>query len=79
LLDARRTPLSITGVDVDRCEFEVRIEAFEDRVARSRLPAWDISRLQLAKGSTPAAPGISAEFRRAIERFGQTSSSCSWR
>jgi hypothetical protein len=69
LLDARRTPLSITAVDVDRCEFEVRIEAFEDRGARWRLPAWEISRLQLAKDSAPASPGLSAELRHAIECF----------
>lgn len=46
LLDARRTPLSVTDVLPDPGEFEVRIEAFEDRGARWRLPVWEISRVQ---------------------------------
>lgn len=71
LLDARRTPLRITAVDIERCEVEVQIEAFEDRGARWRLPAWEISRLQLAKGSAPAQPDLPARLAVAIEQFDQ--------
>lgn len=47
LRDARRMPVSLTAVDPARCEIEVRIDAFEDRGVRWRLPAWEITRLQL--------------------------------
>src|SRR3981081_2307241 len=66
LRDARRTPLSLTAVDPVRCEIEVRIDAFEDRGARWRLPAWEISRLQLALDSQRASPAATAELRRAV-------------
>ena len=69
LLDARRTPLSLTAVDPVRCEIEVRIDAFEDRGTRWRLPAWEITRLQLAHDSQRASPAAIAELRRAVERF----------
>lgn len=69
LRDARRTPLSLTAVDPVRCEIEVRIDAFEDRGARWRLPAWEISRLQLALDSQRASPAATAELRRAVQRF----------
>jgi hypothetical protein len=69
LRDARRTPLSLTAVDPVRCEIEVRIDAFEDRGARWRLPAWEISRLQLALESQRASPAATAELRRAVQRF----------
>ena len=38
LLDARRTPLSITDVITERAELELRAEAFEDRATTWRLP-----------------------------------------
>jgi hypothetical protein len=69
LLDARRTPLSLTAVDSQRCEIEVRIDAFEDQGARWRLPAWEITRLQLAQDSKRASPAAAAELHRAVERF----------
>ncbi len=69
LLDARRTPVSISEVNADRAEFEVRIEAFEDRGARWRLPVWEIRRLQFAAGSPQAAPDLLARLEQAVERF----------
>jgi hypothetical protein len=69
LLDARRTPLSLTAVDLERCEIEVRIDAFEDQGARWRLPAWEITRLQLALDSKRVAPTAAAELDRGVERF----------
>ncbi len=69
LLDARRTPLSLTAVDPERCEIEVRIDAFEDQGARWRLPAWEITRLQFAKDSRLASPEVAAQLERAVERF----------
>ena len=69
LLDARRTPLSLIAVDPVRCEIEVRIDAFEDRGTRWRLPAWEITRLQLARDSQRASAAATAELRRAVKRF----------
>lgn len=69
LRDARRTPLSLTAVDPVHCEIEVRIDAFEDRGARWRLPVWEITRLQLALESQRASPAAIAELRRAVERL----------
>lgn len=87
LLDARRTPLSLTAVDLERCEIEVRIDAFEDQGARWRLPAWEITRLQLARDSQRAPPAAAAELHRAAERFNRplvleadaTTASDTWR
>jgi hypothetical protein len=87
LLDARRTPLSLTAVDSERCEIEVRIDAFEDQGARWRIPAWEITRLQLALDSKRATPAAAAELDRAVERCNQplvveadaTAASDTWR
>jgi hypothetical protein len=69
LLDARRTPLSLTGVDLKRAEIEVRIEAFEDVGARWRLPAWEITRLQFATDSARVSAADAAALRQAVETF----------
>lgn len=69
LLDARRTPLTVCDVIADRGEFEVRIEAFEDRGARWRLPLWEITRVQFAADSARAAPYLVAGLEQAVDRF----------
>jgi hypothetical protein len=69
LRDARRTPLSITAVEPDRGEIEVRIDAFEDRGARWRLPVWQISHIQFPAGSRNASTDMVAALRTAAERF----------
>lgn len=67
--DARRTPLTLTAVDVPRGEIEVRIDAFEDVGARWRLPLWEVSRLQLARESARAGPSTTHALQDACERF----------
>lgn len=69
LLDARRTPLSVTDVITERGEFEVRIEAFEDRGALWRLPLWNIDRLQFDADAAQAPSEVIIRLRRAVERF----------
>jgi hypothetical protein len=69
LLDARRTPLSVSDVIAARAEFEVLIEGFEDRGARWRLPVWEIARVQFAADSARAAPDVLARLEHAVERF----------
>lgn len=69
LLDARRTPLLITAVSPERGEFEVRIEAFEDRGARWELPIWEIKRLQFARDSADATPETLVRLQQAVDRL----------
>jgi hypothetical protein len=69
LRDVRRTPLSITSVEPDRGEIEVRIDAFEDRGARWRLPVWEISHIQFPAGSRNASGDVVTALRTAAERF----------
>lgn len=69
LLDARRTPLSVTAVIAQRAEFEVRIEAFEDRGTLWQLPLWEIGRVQFAADSAKATPDVVLGLQQAVERF----------
>jgi hypothetical protein len=69
LLDARRTPLSLTDVVPERGEFRVRIEAFEDRGALWRLPLWEIGRMQFANDSARAPGDVVARLEQAAKRF----------
>ena len=67
--DARRTPLTLTAVDVPRGEIEVRIDAFEDEGARWRLPLWEVARLQLARDSARAPATTTLTLQDACQRF----------
>jgi hypothetical protein len=69
LLDARRTPVTVTAVDPDRGAFEVEIGAFEDAGARWELPLEDVARFQFARGGPVAPAGDVAEPAHARERF----------
>jgi hypothetical protein len=51
LLDARRTPMRIVGVDPEEGMFEVEIRAFEDCGARWSVPFEEIVGYQFAAGS----------------------------
>src|SRR3954471_19869575 len=66
LLDDRRTPIVLTGVDVDTGMFELEVAAFEDRGARWRLPFEDISKFQFARDATRVAD---TGFVAAVARF----------
>ncbi len=69
LLDARRTPLSVTAVRVDKGAFEVEIQAFEDAGARWELPLEDVARLQFARDAGVADGDLVAELERARISF----------
>lgn len=71
LLDARRTPITITAVDPVRGSFEVEIGAFEDAGARWELPLDDVGRFQFARGCSMAADEFTSELERARRRFDQ--------
>jgi hypothetical protein len=66
LLDDRRTPIVLTGVDVDTGMFELEVAAFEDRGARWRLPFEDISKFQFARDAARVAD---TGFVAAVARF----------
>jgi hypothetical protein len=69
LLDARRTPITITGVDPARGSFEVEIGAFEDAGARWDLTLEDVGRFQFALGGSVVPPEVLAELEAALRRF----------
>jgi hypothetical protein len=69
LLDARRTPITVTAVAPERGGFEVEIGAFEDAGARWELPLEEVERFQFARGSVLATQGTVARLQRAVARF----------
>lgn len=69
LLDARRTPITITAVDPDTGGFELEIGAFEDAGARWELPLQEVHRFQFAPTSRTASLQAVAELVRAAASF----------
>jgi hypothetical protein len=69
LLDARRTPVTLTRVDPDRGAFEVEIGAFEDAGARWELPLEDVGRFQFAWDGSMAPATVVAGLASALRRF----------
>lgn len=72
LLDARRTPVQVTQVDLPHGYFEVEILAFEDQGARWLVPLEDVTSYQFdpAGGTAPAA--AVAAMQEAIDRLNVT-------
>jgi hypothetical protein len=71
LLDARRTPMRIVGVDPDEGMFEVEIRAFEDSGARWSVPFEDVVGYQFAAGSQTVSKQLLdayAETARRLDR-----------
>lgn len=66
LLDARRTPIVLTGLDFERGMFELELRAFEDVGNRWQLPFEDVSRFQFELGSAREEP---APFQARVDRF----------
>jgi hypothetical protein len=69
LLDARRTPITVTGLVPERAAFVVEVGAFEDAGARWELPLEDIGSFQFARGEPVAGARTVAELERAVARF----------
>jgi hypothetical protein len=69
LLDARRTPVTITAVVPQTGGFEVEIGAFEDVGACWELPLQDVGRFQFARHGQVATREAVAELERAATRF----------
>jgi len=68
LLDPRRTPIQVTGVDLDRGFFEVEILAFEDAGVRWLVPFEAVPRYQFVRG-TDATNGLVARMREVAAAF----------
>ena len=69
LLDARRTPVAITGVDAASGLFEVEILAFEDAGAHWRVPFEEVSRFQVARGCDRAEARAIGEYEAVVARL----------
>jgi hypothetical protein len=69
LLDARRTPLTVTDVMPSIGGFEVEIDAFEDRGARWQLPLTAIDRLQFPADAPRTSEQVFAGLQAAVARF----------
>ena len=69
LLDARRTPVTVTAVAPRTGGFEVQIDAFEDAGASWELPLQDVGRFQFHRRGQLATREAVAELERAAARF----------
>jgi hypothetical protein len=69
LLDARRTPVSVSAVVPGRGAFVVRIDAFEDAGAEWELPLEDVGQFQFERGAAVGGEGAVAELERAWMEF----------
>jgi hypothetical protein len=68
LLDARRTPVRVTAVDLQRGFFEIEITAFEDRGAGWLVPLEEVTRFQFSpqcvRASAPVITGMTDTIGR---------------
>ena len=69
LLDARRTPITVTAIRPAIGAFELEVGAFEDAGARWELALEEIGRFQFARGGAVAPPDVVAELESALRRF----------
>ena len=74
LLDPRRTPVSVTGIELASGQFVVEVLAFEDRGASWRVPFEEAGRFQFARGAARAAADDLRRYRAAIARFDRQAS-----
>jgi hypothetical protein len=72
LLDARRTPVRVTGIDVAHGYFEAEILAFEDAGARWLVPLEEVTSYQFAPDGAQVPPGAAARMEAAIGRLNVT-------
>jgi hypothetical protein len=69
LLDARRTPVAVTGVIVETGMFAVEVRGFEDAGARWELPVEDVGRFQFARDGGRAPDDVVVALAQAARRF----------
>jgi hypothetical protein len=69
MLDPRRTPVTVIGVDGVRGEVEVEVGDFEDAGTHWRLPVEDVSRFQFPLGSQRLAGDEVEELEQLVAKF----------
>ncbi len=69
MLDARRTPVTVTAVIPETGSFEVELDAFEDAGARWALGLEEVERFQFARGGAKADRSALSALERAVARF----------
>ncbi len=72
LLDPRRTPVTVTGVDQSRGMFCVVVDAFEDAGARWELPLEHVTRYQFARGAGRLPEPAVARLEQIVCKFDRT-------
>jgi hypothetical protein len=72
MLDPRRTPVTVLGIDDSVAMFELVVEAFEDRGARWRLPIEDIGGFQFEKRAKRLERASREQLKRLAARFDRT-------
>ncbi len=74
LLDPRRTPVSVTGIELASGLFVVEVTAFEDQGAKWRVPFEEVGRFQFLRGAAQAGAGALALYGAAVTRFDRLAS-----
>jgi hypothetical protein len=69
LLDARRTPVTLTDVSTERGSFVVRVDAFEDTGAHWELGFEEIDRFQFPRSAARVSSRALAQLRDSAARF----------
>ncbi|MDQ6605040.1 MAG: hypothetical protein M3Z06_00660 [Actinomycetota bacterium] len=69
LLDARRTPVRLTGIELASGQFVAEVRAFEDQGASWRVPFEEVQRFQFVRGAAHAAADELRLYRAAVARF----------
>ncbi len=72
MLDPRRTPVRVVGVDDSTGMFELVVEGFEDRGAHWRLALEDVGGFQFERGGRLLEEERREHLRRLAERFDVT-------
>ena len=72
LLDARRTPVRVTAIDIHHGYFEVEILAFEDTGARWLIPLEEVTHYQFAPDSARAETAAVASMEEIIRQLDVT-------
>jgi hypothetical protein len=72
MLDARRSPVRVTAIDIDHGYFEVEILAFEDNGVRWLIPLEEVTRYQFAPGGARADPVAVASMEDVIRQLDVT-------
>ncbi|MBO0808028.1 MAG: hypothetical protein J2P32_06965, partial [Actinobacteria bacterium] len=62
LLDARRTPVRVSAIDLQRGFFEIEITAFEDKGARWLVPLEEVTRYQFSPEGVRASASMIARM-----------------